>query len=159
MNKLLLLFFVSMIPFIGQAQNVFEVKGLCIAAPSANGVDQFVKFMDEELSPNGINTLVLRVDFNYAYESRPELRGENPLSKAQVKKMVAVAKKHGISLIPQVNLLGHQSWAEKTNKLLEIYPQFDETPHVIVPKEYKWPNADGLYCKSYCPLHPEVHDV
>lgn len=158
MNKLLL-FFISLTTLIGQAQDSFEITGLCIAAPNADGVDQFVKFMDEELGPNGINTLVLRVDFNYAYESRPELRDKNPLSKAQVKQMVAVAKKHGISLIPQVNLLGHQSWAEKTNKLLEVYPEFDETPHVVIPKEYKWPNADGLYCKSYCPLHPEVHGV
>jgi len=28
-----------------------------------------------------------------------------------------------------------------------------------MPEEYKWPNDDELYCKSYCPLHPEVHDV
>lgn len=158
MNRLLLLF-MSFVTLVGTAQNGFEIKGLCIAAPDSDGVDQFVKFMDEELGPNGINTLVLRVDFNYAYESRPELRDKDPLSKKQVKQMVAVAKKHGISLIPQVNLLGHQTWAEKTNKLLEVYPEFDETPHVILPEEYKWPNADGLYCKSYCPLHPEVHGV
>src|SRR5690606_13187340 len=28
-----------------------------------------------------------------------------------------------------------------------------------MPEKYEWPNADGLYCKSYCPLHPEVHNV
>lgn len=28
-----------------------------------------------------------------------------------------------------------------------------------MPSEYKWPNDDGLYCKSYCPLHPNVHDI
>ena len=28
-----------------------------------------------------------------------------------------------------------------------------------MPAEYKWPNEDGLYCKSYCPLHPDVHEV
>lgn len=28
-----------------------------------------------------------------------------------------------------------------------------------MPETYKWPNDDGLYCKSYCPLHPEIHDV
>lgn len=27
------------------------------------------------------------------------------------------------------------------------------------PSDYKWPNPDTLYCKSYCPNHPEVHDV
>jgi N-acetyl-beta-hexosaminidase len=28
-----------------------------------------------------------------------------------------------------------------------------------MPEKYVWPNADRLYCKSYCPLHPEVHNV
>lgn len=28
-----------------------------------------------------------------------------------------------------------------------------------IPVKYEWPNADGLYCKSYCPRHPEVHKV
>jgi N-acetyl-beta-hexosaminidase len=28
-----------------------------------------------------------------------------------------------------------------------------------MPEKYKWPNPDGLYCKSYCPLHPKVHEV
>src|SRR5690606_7580696 len=44
-------------------------------------------------------------------------------------------------------------------RLLEVYPQFDETPGVVLPEKYEWPNDDGLYCKSYCPLHPEVHKV
>jgi hypothetical protein len=43
--------------------------------------------------------------------------------------------------------------------LLVKYPEFDETPEVKMPEVYKWPNADSLYCKSYCPLHPKVHGV
>ncbi len=141
------------------AQSVFAVNGFCIAAPNREGVENFVNFIDNELAPKGINTLILRVDFNYQYASRPELQDENPLSKEDVKKIVAVCKKNSIDLIPQVNLLGHQSWAKKTNKLLEVYPEFDETPHVKIPEKYEWPNEDGLYCKSYCPNHPEVHEV
>jgi N-acetyl-beta-hexosaminidase len=140
-------------------QTVFEVNGLCVAAPAPKTVDKFISFIDTVLAPRGVNTLVLRVDFNYAYQSRPELRGENPLTESQVKKLVASCQKHGINLIPQINLLGHQSWHTKVTKLLEIYPEFDETPHVEMPEEYEWPNEDGLYCKSYCPLHPEVHEV
>lgn len=152
-----LVLFIFILPL--QAQSVFNVNGLCIAAPKTSHLDEFVEFVNKELAPAGINTLILRVDFNYAYESRPELRDENPLSKEQVKQLVTVCKKNGIELIPQVNLLGHQSWAGTLNKLLAVYPEFDETPHVEIPEKYEWPNADGLYCKSYCPLHPEVHDV
>ncbi len=140
-------------------QSPFSVNGFCIAAPSKARVDDFVSFIEKDLAPGGINTLILRVDFNYAYESRPELRDDNPLSKADVKKLVAACKKHNINLIPQVNLLGHQSWHGNLGKLLEVYPQFDETPNVKLPEKYEWPNSDRLYCKSYCPLHPEVHDV
>ena len=151
-----LVLFTSTVVF-GQAE--LAVRGFCIAAPSPERLDDFVKFIDEELAPRGVNTLVLRVDHSYAFKSRPELRGDNPLSKKEVKQLVAVCQKHNIRIIPQINLLGHQSWAGQVGKLLEVYPQFDETPHVQMPEEYAWPNADGLYCKSYCPLHPEVHDV
>lgn len=139
--------------------SLFPVRGLAIAAPSPEHVDGFVKFIDNELAPRHINTLILRVDFTYDYTSHPELRDTVTLSKADVKKLVAACKKNDIRIIPQINLLGHQSWASHLGKLLEVYPQFDETPHVKIPEEYKWPNEDGLYCKSYCPLHPEVHDV
>jgi len=158
-KTLCLIFIILLYPSMMTAQGVFAVNGFCIAAPDRNGVEKFVDFIENELAPAGINTLVLRVDFNYAYKSRPELQDENPLTDLDVKKIVASCKKNGINLIPQVNLLGHQSWAEKTNKLLEVYPEFDETPHVKIPEKYEWPNDDGLYCKSYCPQHPEVHDV
>ncbi|SHJ81069.1 Glycosyl hydrolase family 20, catalytic domain [Arenibacter nanhaiticus] len=155
-NVFLLLFLGTALAF---GQSVFSVNGLCISAPLKTEVDEFVGFIESELAPGGINTLVLRVDFNYAYESRPELRGDNPLGKEDVKKLVAVCKKYNINLIPQVNLLGHQSWHSSLGKLLEVYPQFDETPTIKLPEKYEWPNDDRLYCKSYCPLHPEVHEV
>jgi N-acetyl-beta-hexosaminidase len=137
----------------------FPTRGFCIAAPKPGAVDTFVKFIREELVPRGVNTLILRVDFNYQYERHPELRDSVALSKADVKKLVAVCKAGNIRLIPQINLLGHQSWASTTYALLRVYPQFDETPHVKMPENYKWPNPDGLYCKSYCPLHPDLHDI
>src|SRR6056297_2027658 len=87
--KRLLIF---LIPFLFSLQSGAEapypVKGLCIAAPSPNGVDVFADFIDNELAPSGLNLLILRVDYNFEYESRPELRGDNPLTKRDVKKLV-----------------------------------------------------------------------
>ncbi|MCV9386576.1 family 20 glycosylhydrolase [Reichenbachiella ulvae] len=157
-----LLFFSSLVQSFGQVlieDSVRNVYGFAIAAPQPQDMERFVQFIDQELGPNGINTLVLRVDYGYEYESYPNLRNENPLSKKEVKKIVAAAQKWNIQLIPQINLLGHQSWAGDLEMLLTEYPEFDETPHVSMPREYKWPNEDGLYCKSYCPLHPKVHEV
>lgn len=142
-----------------QLDSLLPVRGFCIAAPTTKVVDSFVTFIKEELAPKQVNTLILRVDYNYQYTSHPELRDEDALSKADVKKIVAVCKANNIKLIPQVNLLGHQSWASDIGNLLKVYPQFDETPHVKIPEKYEWPNADSLYCKSYCPLHPGVHKI
>lgn len=137
----------------------YPVRGLCIAAPAPAEVDAFTDFINTELAPTGLNLLILRVDWGYEYESHPELRGDNPLTREDIKKLVAVCRENDIRLLPQINLLGHQSWHSTSGKLLEVYPEFDETPEVELPEQYEWPNEDGLYCKSYCPRHPDVHGV
>jgi len=137
----------------------FVVQGFCIEAPQPDDLDRFIRFMKNDLAPNGINTLILRVDYNYEYQSCPNLRENGALNKREVKLLVKAARENDIRLIPHINLLGHQSWAERTNILLRQYPEFDETPGVKMPEKYTWPNEDGLYCKSYCPLHPLVHQV
>jgi len=139
--------------------SLLPIRGFCIAAPRPQDLGPFIKFIEKELAPRKVNTLVLRVDYNYQYKSHPELRDSVGLSKKDVKKLVEVCQKNKINLIPQINLFGHQSWAGTTDNLLQVYPEFDETPHIKMPEKYKWPNDDGLYCKSYCPLHPEVHKV
>ena len=164
-HKLLVLFLVlfAFLPYAVKSQvpvdSLLPVRGLAIAAPSPQVLDSFVTFINQELAPRKVNTLILRIDFNYQYKSHPELVDSSALSLAQVKKIVNACKKNKIRIIPQINLLGHQSWANETGKLLEVYPQFDETPHVKMPEKYQWPNPDNLYCKSYCPLHPDVHKI
>ncbi|UZR98081.1 family 20 glycosylhydrolase [Chondrinema litorale] len=159
---LMLLLSILSINFL-QAQDkldaILPVRGLAIASPDLKNLDRFIKFIDEELGPNNINTLILRVDYGYQYKSHPELVNEDALSTADIKKIVAACKKYNIAIVPQINLLGHQSWHSSLEKLLQVYPEFDETPNVKLPEKYEWPNEDGLYCKSYCPLHPEVHKV
>lgn len=166
MSKLILFIFIISSLFFGKisysqtkTEKNLPVRGFCIGAPNSTELDQFIQFIAEELAPRKVNTLILRIDYAYQFESHPELRGESTLSKDEVKKLVVICRQNQIRLIPQINLLGHQSWATKVNKLLEVYPQFDETPQVKMPEKYEWPNADGLYCKSYCPLHPEVHPI
>ena len=135
------------------------VRGICMAAPTPEGLDQFIDFVNNELIPRRLNTIVLRIDYRYKFKSHPELIDENALSKKEVRKLVQTCKKGGIKIIPQVNMLGHQSWLTDVGKLLEVYPQFNETPDIPLDKELKWPNKWGLYCLSYCPLHPGVHAV
>ncbi|MDR1645273.1 MAG: family 20 glycosylhydrolase [Tannerellaceae bacterium] len=153
----------TLLPTFAQAQSkldsIIPVRGLAIAAPSVKGMPLFLKFIEEELAPAHFNLLILRVDWNYDYASHPELKDPNPLTREDVRKIADLCRKHDIRVAPQINLLGHQSWAKTTHALLREYPEFDETPHVHTEDYTGWPNPDGLYCKSYCPLHPEVHKV
>ena len=162
-TTVLIIFLFAALQLLAQSTSgidtLLPVRGFCIAAPRPANVDRFVKFIKDELYPMNVNTLVLRVDYNYQYTGFPELRDSVALSKDDVKKLVGVCRDHDIRIIPQINLLGHQSWAGEVTNLLREYPEFDETPHVEMPEDYKWPNDDGLYCKSYCPLHPKVHEV
>jgi hypothetical protein len=162
-HKILILLASFLIGMNGKAQqsidSILPVRGFCISAPRPEGLDAFIQFIKRDLVKKSVNTLILRVDFNYQYKSYPNLRDSDALSADQVKRIVSAARQNKIRIIPQINLLGHQSWASDVYKLLQVYPQFDETPWVNMPLDYKWPNSDGLYCKSYCTLHPELHKV
>jgi hypothetical protein len=135
------------------------IRGLAIAAPGSAHVDRFVSFIKDDLVTRGVNTLILRVDYNYQFTSRPEFNAAGNLSSNDVKKIVIACRNGGIRIIPQINLLGHQSWDNGLGRLLQLHPEVDETPWVKMPEKYSWPNPDRLYCKSYCPLHPQIHDI
>src|SRR5690606_39502617 len=109
---------------------VLPVRGISVPAAVREHLDQFIAFTADGLARNRVNTILLRIDFKHAYESHPELREENPLTREDVKRIVAAARKAGIRIIPQINLLGPQSSASSLGKLLEAYPQVDETPHI-----------------------------
>ena len=122
----------------------FPIKAVSIAVPPASQVDSFVNFINTEMAARQINMLLLRVEYHYQYKSHPELVDSGALSQTDVDKIVAACKALNIKIVPQINLFGHQSWAGQIGKLLEKYPQFDETPWIPLPADYKWPNADSL---------------
>lgn len=108
--------------------------------------------IDEGMKPLGVNVLMLEVNYRFEFQSHPELREGGGMNKADARDLAAFCRERGIRLIPQFNCLGHQSWARNTAPLLKKYPQFDETPDV--PADNK-----GIYCRSWCPLNPEVNAV
>jgi hypothetical protein len=104
----------------------------------------------EALAKQGINVIILEVDYNFAFKSHPELRrGKEPITREGARRFAELCKKFGIRLIPQFQSLGHQSWKAETFTLLTVYPQFDLTPGAF-------PNNEGIYCREWDPLNPEV---
>ena len=142
-----------------RVDSLLPVRGLCIGIPRPSGVDSFVQFIDKELAPRQINTLFLMIDYHYQFKSHPELIDSFAISEQDAKKIVRVCAANHIRIIPEMDMLGHQGWEERPGKLLQVYPQFDETPWVKNPVKYEWPNPDNLYCRSYCPLAPGLHEI
>jgi hypothetical protein len=99
-----------------------------------------------------VNVLILEFNYGVKFTKRPEVSEPDALSLDQVRQLADASRSAGIRLIPMINLLGHQSWAKTTFGLLRAHPEFDETPG-------KYPSNEGTYCRSYCPLHPQVHAV
>jgi hypothetical protein len=104
----------------------------------------------ENLAQQGINVIILEVDYNFAFKSHPELRrGTDPITREGARRFAALCRKYDIRLIPEFQSLGHQSWKAETFSLLTVYPNFDLTPGAF-------PNNEGLYCREWDPLNPEV---
>jgi hypothetical protein len=100
----------------------------------------------------GVNVIVLEVDYNFQFRSHPEIAPAQGISAPRARALAQAARQQGLRLIPQLNCLGHQSWAKTTDRLLEKHPEFDETPG-------QFPDNQGIYCRSWCPQNAEVNAV
>jgi len=105
-----------------------------------------------KLSADGVNVIIVEVDYNFDFQSHPELRPSQYVTKAGAQRLARAAREQHIRVIPQINCLGHQSWSSNTGSLLVQHPDFDETPG-------QFPGNKGIYCRSWCPQNPEVNRV
>jgi hypothetical protein len=107
----------------------------------------------ETLAKEGINVIILEVDYNFNFKSHPELRrGTDQITRDGARRFAALCRKFKIRLIPQFQSVGHQSWKGETFPLLTVYPKFDLTPGAF-------PNNEGIYCREWDVLNPEVWRV
>ncbi len=130
-----------------------EWRAVHLFAPWHNEMPMFKRVITEVLAPLGVNVLIIEVNYKYAFKSHPELRepGDN-LTEEDARELAELCRRHSIRLIPEFNCLGHQSWDKTTFPLLTKYPELDETPEVP-------PDNKGIYCRSWCPLHPKTNEI
>lgn len=126
-------------------------RGVHVMIPN----DSAAAALQEELpalSDQGVNAVVLEINYAFKFISHPELSQPQAVSALRARTLSAKARELGIRVIPLFNCLGHQSWGATTLPLLKKFPQFDETPG-------KFPGNTNIYCRSWCPQHPEVNRV
>jgi hypothetical protein len=129
-------------------------RAVHMVAPGRGGLPLLKRAIAEKLAPMGVNVLILEVNYNFVYSSHPELSasGGSALRVEDARDLAEACRKSSIRLIPMLNCLGHQSWSRNTLPLLAKHPELDESPEV--PKDNQ-----GIYCRSWCPLHPEVNKI
>jgi|GEM_PF-34692 len=139
--------------------NKLPVKALLLSCPDPKDVSLLCDFIREALPREGVNTLCLRIEYQYKFETHPELTDVNALSKEQLQRIVAACREAHIRFIPTMNLLAHQSDRTTIGPLLKQYPQFDESPDYNPPVPWKDGGMFDFYTKSLCPLHPDLFNV
>ena len=104
-----------------------------------------------KLRLQGINIIIVEVDYNFDFKSFPELKAKDDvITKDKAKWFAEECKKNDIRLAIQFQCLGHQSWAKTTFPLLTKYPHLDVTPGLF-------PENKDIYCREWDPTNPEVY--
>jgi len=139
--------------------NKLPVKALLLSCPNPHDVPLLCSFITDALPKEGVNTLCLRIEYQYTFQTHPELADSNALSKEQLQHIAAACKAAHVRLIPTMNLLAHQSDRTTIGPLLKQYPQFDESPDYNPPVPWHDGGMFDFYTKSLCPLHPDLLKV
>jgi hypothetical protein len=139
------------------ATRTVKVDGPWVAVHLLNyGSDADLEALEQqlpELAARGVNILVLEVNYAFEFRSHPELRlSEKVITRRGARRFVQACRRHKISVIPQFQSLGHQSWAKDTWPLLTKHPELDLTPGAF-------PVNEGLYCREWDPMNPRVYQI
>lgn len=134
------------------AAEPLPVRGILLFAPKQADVPLFVRFITDALPKEGVNTLVLNLNYHYQFTSHPEVRETDSLSKSDLQSIAEACRRSHIHLIPLIDLLGSQSWHDVPRGLLRSHPEFDELSS-------RHPCSTHGCNHSYCPLHPGVHKI
>lgn len=129
-------------------------RGFHVLGSGASDLPALKRLIAGPLAAAKCNVLIYEIDYYFDFKSHPEIVGPDAWTKAQVKELVAAARAAGMAVIPEINCLGHQSWKEPHGPLLKAHPEFEEIPDGSTPQATLGAN---FYCRSWCPLHPQVH--
>jgi len=127
--------------------------------------DNLIRYIKEGLGPLGINLLCLEFNPGYAYRCFPEL-SDGTFGRGDARRVAAAAREAGMRIVPLFMCLGHQGWRVPKKPLLELHPEFCETPEVHEGKKRpdmvggkvinNTPDGD-FYCHSWCASNDDVY--
>ncbi len=112
-----------------------------------------VERLVREIAPSlYLNHVILEINGYLQYGSHPEVSEPNSMTASDARALAEAARENRIELVPMYNCLGHQSWRDKPGALLRAHPEFNEAPDMDA-------TAEGFYCMSWCPNHPDLNPL
>ena len=141
-----------------------EFRGVHIFMPAREDILFIKRLIRYVLAPMRMNTIFLQVTAGMQFDRRPEINevwerenkkaaegnvppvphgelgGGSYLTKEEVRDLVEYARAYGFEVIPEIQSLSHVEYLTMT------YPEIAERP-------------EATYPDSYCPLHPESHQI
>jgi hypothetical protein len=108
------------------------------------------RMIKDVLVPNGVNALILEVNYSYEFQSHPELRQGGAMTRDDATALARLCSEQGVRLIPQFQCFGHQG--DRPGILLKNYPELMAPPN----PNYEDPNH---YQVSWNPLHPKTNEI
>lgn len=131
----------------------------------ANDSPVHIKLIEQVLEPLKLNELCYHAD-NLTWESHPEIKNPagNPMTKEEVRKVVAAAQRANIDMVPLVASFGHSEWMLTTPELRQLAenPEFPYAYDPTKPEVYKivhdlYEEAIDLFKPKYFHIgHDEV---
>ena len=115
------------------------------------GAQQLIRTLPA-LAAAGANVVVIEVNYSFEFQTHPELRNKNFITRKTAHALAAAARRNGIRLIPEFNCLGHQSFGGRVGPLLKVHPEFSESTSLSLTNT-------NVYCLEWCPQAPGLNEI
>ena len=105
------------------------------------------------------NYAVIECWGNFPYESHPEICwADQKLDKAELKRLIKLSKELGITLIPQLNILGHAAGARNVTAKHSVLDYNPALQPLFEPEGWTWCLTNPHSRKILTDLVTELHD-
>ena len=131
----------------------FPVRALQLYAPKEEDIETFEHFIENTVAPLGVTHVTLTLYYKFEYPSHPEIVEQPATSVSVAKRVAAVCRKFGITVVPELDIPGHQSDVRRENMpmvprgMIRAYPDMQE------------PYGEGHSTLSVCTRHPRLRPI
>ena len=129
------------------------IRAVQIYAATEQNIEDFERFVEKTLAPAGVTHVTVPVYYRFEYPSHPEITEQPATSVAIAKRMSAVCHRNGITIVPEMDIPGHQSTTLVGDRLPKPLGMLRVHPDMLEPY------GEGNSTMSVCTRHPLLRPI